>query len=213
MPLCNSSVLSLFMVCSLISNVCSFAEDKTELNIPAEKLEILKSSLPVVLLSSMERFYKAMEGKNAQEIEEYLDGMIEVDQARKFNSDTDMASIPLNTETKLYNVWKVKLPQSLNPKREPGPIHLSRFVQSDHAGIRAFSDAPVAIYLDDLIAGNVDVAIMGAPLDMGSYYRGQRFGLQAMRNEYGAADVDMNTMAEIEKGLEKNDKNCLARST
>jgi hypothetical protein len=76
------------MVCSLISNVRSFAEDKTELNIPADKLKILKSSLPIVLLGSMERFYKAMEGKCAQEIEEYLDGMIEVDQASKFNSKT-----------------------------------------------------------------------------------------------------------------------------
>jgi agmatinase len=86
-------------------------------------------------------------------------------------------------------------------------------VQLDHAGIRAFSDAPVAIYPDNLIAGNVYVAIVGALLDMGSYYRSQRFGLQAMRNEYGAADVDMNTMAEIEKGLERSDKNCLERST
>jgi agmatinase len=190
--------------------VRSFAEDKTELNmpasfeakvknIPADKIEILKAPLPTVLLGSMEGFYKATEGKSAQEIKEYLDGMIAVDQASKFNSDTDMTSIPLHTESKLYNTWKVKLPQSLNPKREPGPIHLSRFVQSDRAGIRTFADAHVAIYPDDLIAGNVDVAIVGAPLDIGSYYRSQRFGPQAMRNEYGAAGVDMNTMVEIEK--------------
>ncbi|AGH47639.1 arginase/agmatinase/formiminoglutamase [Paraglaciecola psychrophila 170] len=163
-------------------------------NITTTKIEILKSPLPSMLLGSMERFYKAMEGKSAQEIEQYLDGMIEVKQANLFNPDTDLASIPLNTESKQFNAWKVKRPQSLNPKREPGPIHLSRYMQSRRAGIRTFADAPVAIYPEDLIAGNVDVAIVGAPLDMGSYYRGQRFGPQAMRNEYGAGGVDMNTM-------------------
>tara|TARA_R110000751_G_scaffold307898_2_gene434248 strand:- start:15787 stop:17265 length:1479 start_codon:yes stop_codon:yes gene_type:complete len=212
MPKYNKSVLSLMMVCSLISSVNSFADDLTDLNMPASfeakikhisttKIDILKSPLPAMLLGSMERFYKAMEGKTPEEIEQFLDGMIEVEQANQFNPDTDMASIPLNTESKQFNAWKVKRPQSLNPKREPGPIHLSRYMQSRRAGIRTFADAPVAIYPEDLIAGNVDVAIVGAPLDMGSYYRGQRFGPQAMRNEYGAGGVDMNTMVNPSKVL------------
>ena len=51
------------------------------------------------------------------------------------------------------------------------------------------------------MAGKVDVAIVGAPLDMGSYYRGQRFGPMAMRNEYGAGGIDMNTMVNPSKEL------------
>lgn len=181
------------------------AEDEKELEFPAsfkskvksipeEKLDILKSPLPTMLLGTMERFYSAMEDKTPSEIEAYLDGMIEVAEASKFNPETDMSTIPLNTESPLFNSWKVERPQSLNPKREPGPIHLSRYMNNFGTGINTFAGAPVAIYPEDLIAGKVDVAIVGAPLDMGSYYRGQKFGPQAMRTGYYMGGVDMNTM-------------------
>lgn len=175
-------------------------KEKTK-GISEEKLEILDSPLPTMLLGTMERFYKSMEGKSAEDIEAYLDGMIEVAEAGKFNPETDMASIPLNTEAKGFNGWKAKRPKSLNPEREPGPIHLSRYMSSRSGGVKTFANAPLAIYPEDLIAGNVDIAIVGAPLDMGSYYRGQKFGPQAMRNEYGAGGIDMSTMVNPSKVL------------
>jgi arginase len=203
------AVLSGLLICSLGASV--YAEDsdmpmpdsfkeKTK-GIPKEKLEILESPLPTMLLGTMERFYKSMEGKSAEEIEAYLDGMIEVAEAGKFNPETDMASIPLNTEAKGFNAWKAKRPKSLTPEREPGPIHLSRYMSGRSGGVKTFANAPLAIYPDDLIAGNVDIAIVGAPLDMGSYYRGQKFGPQAMRNEYGAGGIDMSTMVNPSKVL------------
>jgi agmatinase len=170
--------------------------------IPKEKLAILESPLPTMLLGTMERFYKAMESKTPTQVEAYLDGMIEVQQESLFNPETDMATIPLNIESEGFNSWKTERPKSLNPKREPGPIHLSRYMSGGwNTGLRTFAGAPLAIYPEDLIAGNVDVAIVGAPLDMGSYYRGQKFGPQAMRNEYGAGGVDMNTMVNPSKVL------------
>ncbi|MEE4109720.1 MAG: agmatinase family protein, partial [Halieaceae bacterium] len=84
-------------------------------------------------------------------------------------------------------------PKALNRKREPGPIHLSYYA-AQRGGIATFANAPLAIYPEDLIAGDVDIAIVGAPLDMGSYYRGQRFGPQAMRNSYYRGGSDMPTM-------------------
>lgn len=170
----------------------SFVE-KTK-HISKEKLEILETSAVESLLGTKSRFYKHMENKNAEDIEAYLDGMIKIQKDSAFNPETDLAAIPLNTESKYFNFWKVERPKSLNPKREPGPIHLSRYASAYSSGIKTFARAPLAIYPEDLIAGNVDVAIVGAPLDMGSYYRGQRFGPQAMRNEYGAAGTDMTTM-------------------
>lgn len=165
-------------------------------SIPEEKLAVLDSPLPTMLLGTMERFYQAMEGKTPAEIEAYLDGMLEVQQESLFNPEKDMAEIPLNTASKDFNAWKTERPKSLNPQREPGPIHLSRYMGGWNTGLKTFANAPLAIYPDDLIAGNVDVAIVGAPLDMGSYYRGQKFGPQAMRNEYGAGGIDMNTMVD-----------------
>ncbi len=92
-----------------------------------------------------------------------------------------------------FNLWKLRRPESFSPRREPGPISLNYYA-SGRAAIRTFANAPVAIYPEDLVAGKVDVAIVGAPLDMGSDHRGQRFGPMAMRNEYGAGGIHMNTM-------------------
>jgi agmatinase len=172
----------------------SFIE-KTK-NISKEKMEILDTSAVERLLGTKARFYKHMENKSAEEIEAYIDGMIKIREDSKFNPETDLASIPLNTGDEGFNAWKVERPRSLNPKREAGPIHLSRYASKWSTGVKTFANAPLAIYPEDLIAGNVDVAIVGAPLDMGSYYRGQRFGPMAMRNEYGAGGIDMTTMID-----------------
>lgn len=169
--------------------------DKTK-NIAKEKLEILETSALQHLLGTKKRFYKQMEKKTAEEIEAYLDGMIKIRADSKFNPETDLASIPLNTESKGFNSWKVERPRSLNPKREAGPIHLSRYARKGRSGVKTFASAPLAIYPEDLIAGDVHVAIVGAPLDMGSYYRGQRFGPMAMRNQYGAGGIDMTSMID-----------------
>lgn len=178
-------------------------EDKIEMpasfqakvkGIAKEKLEILDSPLPGMLLGSKERFYKAMEGKSKAEIEDYLDGMIDIKQASAYDPKRDSDSISLNTESPMFNSWKVIRPQSLNSKREPGLIQMSRYVSQYSSGIKTFANAPVALYPEDLKAANVDVAIVGIPLDMGSGYRGQRYGPAAMRNIMGASGPDMNTM-------------------
>ena len=166
----------------------------------AEQRDFLLSDKADRFAGTRERLYQRLKQKSPAEIAAYVDGMMAVVAAEKFDPKTDMASIPLNTESPEFNSWKVRRPASLGPKREPGPIPLSYYANG-RGGIRTFAGAPVAIYPEDLVAGNVDVAIVGAPLDMGSYYRGQRFGPQAMRNEYGAAGIDMNTMVNPSKVL------------
>lgn len=187
------------------------AEDVAKAEVPAwleariaglttEQREFLLSDKAEGFAGTRARLYQRLENKTAEEIQAYVDGMMTVVESRKFNAETDMASIPLNTEAPDFNSWKVKRPPELGPKREPGPIQLSYYA-NNRAGIRTFANAPVAIYPEDLIAGKVDIAIVGAPLDMGSYYRGQRFGPQAMRNEYGSGGNDMNTMVNPSKEL------------
>jgi agmatinase len=173
------------------------ALEKIVRRLPDEKREFLESEAPEYLIGSRTKIYKQLNGKSAKQVEAFIDGMIAVVEAGKFNPDTDMSSIPLDTESEDFNAWKVMRPKSLNPAREPGPFHLSYYAgYQSYYGIRTFAGAPVAIYPEDLVAGEVDVAIVGAPLDMGSYYRGQGFGPQAMRNEYGAGGPDMYTMVD-----------------
>jgi agmatinase len=196
----------------LSAAIASSAEDDAEalsppdwlatkiVDLPEAKREFLLSKEASEFVGTPEKLLHKLRNKSAAEIEAFADGMMSVVEAYKFNPATDMAVIPLNTESEEFNAWKAMQPRSLATQREPGPIDLSYYANG-YSGIRTFADAPVAIYPEDLVAGNVDVAIVGAPLDMGSYYRGQGFGPQAIRNEYGAGGPDMYTMIDPSKEL------------
>ncbi|MEM6626096.1 MAG: agmatinase family protein [Pseudomonadota bacterium] len=166
-----------------------------------EQKDYLRSKSAERFTGTREKLYQRLENRNEEQIEAFVAGMMSVEEASAFNPETDMASIPMNTESSGFNSWKVMNPRAMNPEREPGPFSVSYYANSRRAGIRTFADAPIAVYPEDLIAGNVDVAIVGAPLDMGSYHRGQKFGPMAMRNEGGAGGVDMYTMVNPSKEL------------
>jgi agmatinase len=148
-----------------------------------EQRKFLLSDEAVAFAGTREKLHHRLQGKSPEEIAAYVDAMMAVTKAQKFDPATDMAAIPLNTESSEFNSWRVRRPESFNPKREPGPFTVNYYANG-RGGI-----------------GKVDIAIVGAPLDMGSYYRGQRFGPMAMRNEYGASGVDMNTMVNPTKEL------------
>lgn len=169
-------------------------------SLPEDKREYL-SSEGEGFAGTWEKLFVRLRGKSAAEVEAFVDAMQYLESASKFNPDTDMASIPLNTEAEDFNSWKLMNPRALTTPREPGPINLSYYVDSGRGGVQTFAGAPVAIYPEDLIAGDVEVAIVGAPLDMGTYYRGQRFGPQAMRTGYFHGGNDMNTMVNPNKVL------------
>lgn len=69
-----------------------------------------------------------------------------------------------------------------NPGREPGPINIQKTLGGlSYQGIPTFFRAPVALCPEDLKAGEVDVAIMGASIDMSIGQRGTAYGPQAVR--------------------------------
>lgn len=69
-----------------------------------------------------------------------------------------------------------------DPRRESGPINLQRYTgEPAYAGIATFMGVPLCLNQDDLRAGEVDVVIMGAPVDMGSGARGAAFGPRYLR--------------------------------
>lgn len=81
------------------------------------------------------------------------------------------------------DVWRQEHDHSHGPKREPGPIELNRYVINSgaYAGIPTFMNWPVCITPEDLKAGAVDVAVIGAPIDMSLGQRGTAWGPRALR--------------------------------
>lgn len=120
--------------------------------------------------------------KSPDAIAAYVRAMIRVVEAGKFNPETDMASIPLNTESKGFNGWRTLRPQEFDTPRTPGPININRYMGAGpKLGIPTFMNLPVAITPEDLVAGEIEVAIMGIPMDTGSGARGAAYGPRAVR--------------------------------
>jgi len=79
----------------------------------------------------------------------------------------EKAVIPLDTGDPAYNLWQTPR-KDLSKGREPGPINIQRFIGgAGWFGIPTFFKLPVALTPKDLVAGNVEVAIIGAYTDMG----------------------------------------------
>ena len=93
----------------------------------------------------------------------------------------EKAVIPLDTEDPGYNLWQTTR-DDLMKGREPGPINIQRFPGGPgFMGIPTFFKLPIALTPEDLKAGDVDVAIVGAYTDMGGGGRGAAWGPMAFR--------------------------------
>ncbi|MFT2092882.1 agmatinase family protein [Paraglaciecola sp. 2405UD69-4] len=139
--------------------------------------------------------FKLLTSDSKNDPEQYIDTVMSIYERIPFNEATNKGAIELDQSSPEFNSWRLKRPQSLNPDREPGPIKLSRYLSGRGMGIPTFASAPVALTPEDLIAGEVDVAIMGAPLDMGSGWRDAIHGPRAMRMlRRGTSGTDVSTM-------------------
>ncbi len=107
----------------------------------------------------------------------------------------EKAVIPLDTGDPAYNLWQTPR-DDLSEGRDPGPINIQRFAGgAGWTGIPTFFKLPIALTPEDLSAGQVDVAIVGAHTDMGGGYRGGAWGPQAFRaspstSAWGAFSMD-----------------------
>lgn len=81
---------------------------------------------------------------------------------------------------------------SRDPKRDPGPIGAN--------GALSFFGLPIAVTAEDLKAGKVDVALLGAPIDMGVGFRGAGEGptaFRATRGGGGSMEAMINWRTEL----------------
>ncbi len=135
----------------------------------AQEIEFLKSSDARPFTGPAEDIVEALEERTAEEVKAWVNAMQHVVDHNRFSEGRDVPNIPLNTESPKFNAWRMQRPRSMDPQREPGPIPLGRY--NGKGGPPTFGGYPLALSKEDLIAGEVDVAILGAPLNMGSGWR------------------------------------------
>lgn len=166
-----------------------------------EKTAFLRGEDALGFAERHDILFARLDGKTPEQIEDYVDAMMRVTELMKFDPDTDPAAIPLNTEADGFNYWKTRRPAAFDTPRADGPVNVNRYLHAGpKLGIPTFFNLPVALTPQDLVAGEVDVAIVGAGLDMGTGFRGAAYGPRALRTGtvYGGSGMNdpqhMHTM-------------------
>ena len=119
--------------------------------------------------------------RDADGLRAFIDDLMAFAAQMAYDPERDMGAAPLNLTTRIFNRGKVTTPAALRElKREPGPFSVHRYLYPE-SGIPTFGGAKVAIWPEDLVAGKVDVAIIGVPNNMGSGRRDAGNGPDAMR--------------------------------
>ena len=115
----------------------------------------------------------------------------EADTSAQEAPDPEAAIIRLDPNDPNLEVWRDR-DISDDPPREPGPIRVG--------SVLSFFGLPMARTIDDLVAGEVEVAFMGAPVDMGVGFRGAGEGptaLRAMRRSTGSMETMISWRREL----------------
>jgi agmatinase len=134
-----------------------------------DEIEFLESGEAREFASSLEDTVEGLEERTPREVKAWVYAMQLVLSSQRYKEGRDLPNIPFNTDSTEFNAWRAERPRSMDPEREAGPISLGRYNGS--GGPPTFGRHPLALTKEDLIAGEVDVAILGAPLNMGSGWR------------------------------------------
>lgn len=134
-----------------------------------DEVAFLKSGAARRFAGSPEDTVEALGERSPEEVKKWVNAMQHVIAALAYAEGRDLPNIPLNTETPFFNAWRLARPRSLDPAREPGAVPLGRY--GGRGGPPTFGGFPLALTMEDLVAAEVDVAIVGAPLNMGSRWR------------------------------------------
>lgn len=131
--------------------------------------------------------------RDARGMAKLLDDLMAVAEQMGYSAERDMGAAPLNLTTKNW-VWATPTPAALREtRREPGPFGVHRYLHPK-SGVPTFGGARVAVWPEDLVAGNVDVAIMGVPSDMSSGNRDAAWAPDEMRALDTIATPDVQSL-------------------
>lgn len=146
-----------------------------------------------------EKLKVALAGRSAADVDAYATGLMAVVEDSKFKAGRDPSEIALNPQARGWNAGTTLRPKMFDKlKRDDGPFSLKRYMFQKGA-VATFADAPVAIRKEDLVAGKVEVAFVGVPLDFSSGWRDAKHAPSALRNMDGLVGPDAD--GGIDPGL------------
>lgn len=134
--------------------------------------------------------------RDADGLRNFVNDLMSFAAEMSYDPERDMGAAPLNLTAREFNNGSQPTPAPLRElEREPGPFSLHRYL-FPQSGVPTFGGARVAIWPEDLVAGNVDVAIIGVPNNMGSGRRDAGAGPNTMRAMDTIATPDMQSLVK-----------------
>lgn len=136
-----------------------------------------------------------IESRDLASIQTLINDIMTVAAQMTYDPATDMGAMPLNISNTSFN-RRIVTPIPLRKmKRDDGPFSTSRYMFPT-SGVSTFAGAKVAIYPEDLVAGNVDVAIIGIPSDFSSGRRNAEYAPRYMRAMNTIATRDIQSLLD-----------------
>lgn len=114
-------------------------------------------------------------------LQQLLNDLMALAETMAYDPSRDMGAIPLNLNSRRFNFMAPTPPPLRDFERAPGPFSVHRYLYPT-SGVPTFGGAKVAVWPEDLVAGKVDVAIVGVPSNMSSGRRDAGNGPDAMRS-------------------------------
>ena len=139
--------------------------------------------------------------RDAGSLESLLSDLMSVSAEMGYDPVRDMGATPLNIAARRFNGYTLPTPAPLRDfEREPGPFSVHRYLFPG-SGVPTFAGAKVAIWPEDLVAGDVDVAIIGVPNNASSGRRDAGSGPDAMRATNTIAMPDVQSLLRPDEVL------------
>ena len=139
--------------------------------------------------------------RDAESLQALVSDLMALSDEMGYDPARDMGATPLNTDSKRFNRGKLPTPALLRKmERDPGPFSVHRY-QFPKSGVPTFAGAKVAIWPEDLVAGKVDVAIIGVPNNASSGRRDAGNGPNAMRATNTIAMPDVQSLIKPDEVL------------
>jgi agmatinase len=134
--------------------------------------------------------------RDHESLARFVSDLMALAEQMAYDPERDMGAAPLNLESRSFHNGNVTTPPELRElEREPGPFSVHRYM-FPQSGVPTFGGARVAVWPEDLVAGNVDVAIAGIPNNASSGRRDSGNGPDAMRAMDTIATPDVQSLVK-----------------
>lgn len=176
-----AAVASALMCCGLASAEWVIPEHLEEPTraLSAEQRAFLESG-EVLMFLTERQLEREITTREPEAFGALIDDLMSIAAEMNYDPTRDMGAVPLNLKSKTFNALQTTPAPLRDMQREPGPFSVHRYLYP-MSGVPTFGGAPVAIWPEDLVAGNVDVAIVGVPSNASSGRRDSGNGPNEMR--------------------------------